>query len=111
GIKEEWEAGFAHRAVLRNERRAGVGCAAGNAAKDDRELRVDGRTGAAGGWLSVAPTARIQIKPGSETDVISGNGLMFIELTESGVEKCQIICIRGYRCQRLAGACRAATNS
>jgi hypothetical protein len=36
---------------------------------------------------------------------------MFIELTESGVEKCQIICIRGYRCQRLAGPCRAATNS
>jgi hypothetical protein len=51
----------------------------------------------------MASSASIEVEPWSEADVISGNGLMLVELRSPGIEKGQIVRVSADRSQRLTG--------
>src|SRR5258708_22200392 len=94
-VKEEWEPGFAHRAVGVDEIWDGVGAAIYDPIGDHLALGVRSHIGedtgggasSARGRLRMTRPARVQIEPWSQTWVVSGNGLVLVELPESGLEK------------------------
>src|SRR6266446_364160 len=94
-VKEKRETRLADRAVGLYEKWDGVGVAIHDPVGDHLALGIrpdirentGGRTGSARGRLRMTSSAGVQVEPWPQTWVVSGDGLVLVELRESALEE------------------------